>query len=135
MKTMFFWMGMIATGCANQMYQRQSVQLDAPKAVLVKAVEYVMLSQGFEVVSVSEETGFVEARHTFEEDVVDMREHWYFFVEDNKVTIERKFEARFASDEPWQSTDEVCQTYGYNWEHFQFARISEVLDAPLVARR
>lgn len=122
-------------GCAGRLYERQHTYVPAPKATLLQAVQELIRSQGFELMQVDEATGLVHAQHHLDEVPVAMREQWFFFVADNHVAVERRFEARFSDDEPWRSADEVCDTYSYDLEQDQLTRIRLTLTDRRVARR
>lgn len=115
--------GCMTVGHAPRRYQPQSLALWGTRTSLTELVEAYVRAHGWRVVAMTRYgPGPAVEALSVREDVlgVNMRNRWYFWVEDNQVRVELRSEARFHPRAgSWESTPLVCDTYSYHLERQQ----------------
>jgi hypothetical protein len=115
--------GTLVSGCASTGvyrcdYRPPSMTVAAVKPVLYDAITTLAHKEGWDIVVIEQQLGYVEALAPAEKTLgVGMRERWRFDVADYQVNVTRFLEVQFDRDGEWMREEAVSSGYGYRREH------------------
>lgn len=107
--------------------QRAVMQQPLPPYALLDAAARNAAAQGWTVVLMDRAHGRMEALTPVDKgEGVVTRERWTFWVVDQELKVAMTLEVKEDSGNRWQSTQELCEGYGYLRESDQLSRVVAV---------
>ena len=128
------------TGCAGTIitptksYRPPQMTFEANKHTLFRAVVLVVNQQGWSIVKLDQSKGIVEALTPLDE--YEIRNRWFFKVENNSITAARRIEKlmNIETTDQWFLEERVCVGYGYAREKILLTEIrTELSESPTIS--